>query len=309
MDQIISSVPTIEVSTDTAVEIDSKLPDAEVDVTKSITAEIQPDTYVLTSGGIYTGNMTGKVPTWILDAIQQQLTTGDGNLMSVLDDMKLLLHSLQLGVNQTISQIENTNVSMSALETSLASRINDNQAAILDVYSTRVTHTEAQALAVQAIGATFGGNVDAYIGNLASTYTNATSAVATNIRTLQASYNDQTARIDTVEEVNIQQASELIALDIALDDVISTMIPELQNQIDGQIDTWFYTGEPTMENAPANTYIRRIQHNKACRPAHSALKRPACFYWRLNQGRTAPGNPRAGTTRRYFPAGRHPAAG
>ena len=206
MDEIVSSLPVVEVSTNTIVEIDSTLPDAQIDVTKSITVEIQPDTYVLTSGGIYTGSMTGKVPTWILDAIQQQLTTGDGNITSVLNDMQLLLDGLQLGVNQAISQIENTNVSMSALETSLASRINDNQAAILDVYATRVTATEAQAIAAQAIGSTFGGNVDAYIGNLASVYTAPGSATATNIRTLQASYNDQTARIDTVEEVAMSAA-------------------------------------------------------------------------------------------------------
>lgn len=206
MDEIVSSLPVAEVSTNTIVEIDSTLPDAQIDVTKSITVEIQPDTYVLTSGGIYTGSMTGKVPTWILDAIQQQLTTGDGNITSVLNDMQLLLDGLQLGVNQAISQIENTNVSMSALETSLASRINDNQAAILDVYATRVTATEAQAIAVQAIGSTFGGNVDAYIGNLASVYTAPGSATATNISTLQASYNDQTARIDTVEEVAMSAA-------------------------------------------------------------------------------------------------------
>lgn len=205
MDKIVSSLPAVVVSTNTAVEIDSKLPDAQVDVSKSITVEIQPETYVLTSNGMYTGSMTGSVPTWILDAIQQRLTTGDGNLMSVLDDMKLLLHSLQLGVNQTISQIENTNVSMSALETSLRSKIDANDAAILDVYATKVTPTEAQAIAVQAIGATFNGNVDAYIGNLASVYTNATSAIATDIHTLQVSYNDQTARIDTVEEVSLSK--------------------------------------------------------------------------------------------------------
>ena len=205
MDEIVSNLPIVDVSTGTIVEIDSKLPDVQVDVSKSITVEIQPDTYVLTSSGMYTGNMTGAVPTWILDAIQEQLTTGDGNLMSVIDDIQQLLDTLQLGVNQTISQIENTNTSMSALETSLASRIDANDAAILDVYATKVTPTEAQAIAVQAIGSTFNGNVDAYIGNLASTYTNATSAIATDIRTLQVSYNDQAARIDTVEEVSLSK--------------------------------------------------------------------------------------------------------
>ena len=201
MTELVSTVPAIEISTDTIVEIETALPNLQVNTSESITVEVQPDTYVLSSAGMYTGNMTGKIPTWILDAIQEQLTTGDGNIASVLDDIQLLLNGLQIGVNQAISQIENTNTSMSALETSLNSKIGANDAAILDVYATRVTATEAQTVALQAIGSTFGGNVDAYIGNLASTYTNADSATATNIRTLQASYNEQTTRLDTVEYV------------------------------------------------------------------------------------------------------------
>lgn len=206
MSEIVISLPEVDVSTDSTVEIDSKLPEAAADVTKSITVEIQPENYVLTSGGMYTGNMTGATPTWLLNAIQQQLTTGDGNVTSVLNDMQLLLDDLQLGVNQAISQIENTNVSMSALETSLSSQIGANSADILDVYATRVTADEAQAIATTAIGTTFNGNVDAYIANLASVYTAPGSATATNIATLQASYNDQTARIDTVEEVAVAAA-------------------------------------------------------------------------------------------------------
>lgn len=243
MDEIISSIPVAEVNTDTIVEIDSKLPIAQVDVTESITVEIQPETYVLTSSGMYTGNMTGAVPTWILNAIQEQLTTGDGNLMSVLDDIKLLLDGLQIGVNQSISQIENTNISMSALETSVVSRLNGNDAAILDIYATRVTATEAQAVALQAIGSTFNGNVDAYIGNLASTYTNATSATATNIRTLQASYNNQTARIDTIEEVTISQGTAISVLDTAANTALSKLT-DLEEARDGVVDTFYVTTAP-----------------------------------------------------------------
>lgn len=255
MVEVISSTAISKISTDTAVEIDSKLPDTQLDVTKAITVEIQPENYVLTSGGIYTGNMTGAVPTWILNAIQQQLTTGDGNITSVLDDIKLLLDGLQVGVNQAISQIESTNASMSALETSVVSRLNGNDAAILDVYATKVTPTEAQAIAVQAIGSTFNGNVDAYIGNLASTYTDANSATATNIRTLQASYNEQTARIDTVEEVTISQGTAISILDTSVSSIVNTMLPELQSQIDGVINTWFYDGEPSLLNVPANSWL------------------------------------------------------
>lgn len=205
MAEITSELLEVTVDTDHTVEIDSKLPEVVVDIAKSITVEIQPENYVLTSGGMYTGNMTGATPTWLLNAIQQQLTTGDGNVMSVLDAMQTLLNSVQLGVNQAISQIENTNVSMSALETSLGSRIGSNEAAILDVYATRVTAADAQAIATTAIGTTFGGNIDAYIGNLASVYTAPGSATATNISTLQTSYNDQSARIDALDYVTVDE--------------------------------------------------------------------------------------------------------
>ena len=300
MSEITSELLEVTVDTDATVEIDSTLPEAQVDITKSITAEIQPENYVLTSGGIYTGSLTGAIPTWILDAINQELTTGDGNLSSVLDGIQELLDGLQLGVNQNISQIENTNLSLSALETSLSSQIGANSADILDVYATRVTETEAQAVAVQAIGATFNGNVDAYIGNLASVYTDANSAVATDISTLQASYNGQTARLDTVEYVRTGLFPEWDGLSAPqigeykeeangvfytyvggtlgefndgwmrsqsspysyTDDIVYSLaestgitLEDLKNQIDGVIESWYYSYMPDQTKEPWSTWI------------------------------------------------------
>lgn len=200
-------VGTTSISTevDTEVVITTDLPEVVVDVSKAITAEVSPDTYVLVSDGMFSGNATGGIPNWLLNAIQQELTVGDGNLMSVLDAMQVALDAVQLGVNQTITQVENLALSQSTLATTLGSQIDGNSAAILDVAATRVTEAGALAVANTAIGTTFGGNVNAYINNLASVYTAPGSATATNISTLQASYNDQTARIDTMEYVTTDE--------------------------------------------------------------------------------------------------------
>ena len=290
MTELVSIVPAIEISTDTIVEIETALPNLQVNTSESITVEVQPDTYVLSSAGMYTGNMTGKIPTWILDAIQEQLTTGDGNIASVLDDIQLLLEGLQLGVNQTISQIENTNTSMSALETSLSSRIQGNESAILDVYATKVTPTEAQAIAVQAIGSTFNGNVDAYIGNLASTYTNATSATATNIRTLQASYNEQTVRIDTVEEVTISQGTAISILDTAANTALSKLT-DLEEARDGVVDTFYVTTTPASGMSYGDYWVDTDSWTGTAYVVYryEALDGSSngTLAWRVNRGETA----------------------
>lgn len=194
-----ASTSSVVTDVTTVVELGTELPDVVVDVSKSITAEVSPETYVLVSDGMFSGNATGGIPNWLLNAIEQELTVGDGNLSSVLAAMQVTLDAVQLGVNQNVTQIENLALSQSTLATTLGSQIDGNSAAIIDVAATRVTEAGALAIASTAIGTTFGGNVDAYIGNLASVYTAPGSATATNISTLQTSYNDQTARIDTIE--------------------------------------------------------------------------------------------------------------
>lgn len=177
----------------------------EVVTAESTATELIPDAYVLTSLGIFTGNLDGSIPIWLLDAIDTALTTGDGNITSVLADMQSLIDDLEIGVSQNITQIENTNVSLSSLETSVVSRLDDNDASIVDLATTRVTESEAQTIALSVQQSTFGSDVEAFIGNIASTYVDGSSAIAQDIDTLVASVNGVSASVTQMSIVSVDE--------------------------------------------------------------------------------------------------------
>jgi len=85
--------------------------------------------------------------------------------------------------------------------------------------------------------------------------TGALGATSGYFQELYAEVGDNAASITTIEQVNVSQGSAISALDTSLTGLIDITIPSLQSQIDGVIDTWFYDGEPTILNAPANTWM------------------------------------------------------
>ena len=179
MDTLELEVVEIATNAEVIVEIDSTLSEVSVDAQNSGIIEIQPDTYVLTSDGMYTGTLTGSIPKWLIDAIQNLLTTGTGNVTDTIQGLRDRISLLEVGVNQNKTSILTTDLSFNALETSVISRLNGNEAAIYDLYATKVDTTSATAIAASVISSTFGGNADAYIANIVRSYTDARSATAT----------------------------------------------------------------------------------------------------------------------------------
>lgn len=82
--------------------------------------------------------------------------------LNVVDDLQTALDALETGVNQSISNLESDVLSQSGLITSLRSDVDGNNATIMDVFATKVTATEASAVALNAIQSKFGTDVDAY---------------------------------------------------------------------------------------------------------------------------------------------------
>ena len=189
---------------DNVAQIEATNLDALVDTDKSIVAEVEPKNYVLSSGGMYNGGTPpGQTPQWLLDAVQEQLTTGDGNITSVLQDLQTLVGNLEIGVNQAVARVQNAEESISTLETSVVSRLDTNEAAILDLDATKVTDTEAQAISANVIESTFNtgtATVDAYISGIASTYVDASSAIAQDIDLIVAEQNNISASVTYTSE-------------------------------------------------------------------------------------------------------------
>lgn len=66
----------------------------------------------------------------------------------------------------------------------------------------------------------------------------------------------------TVDEI-AQEKADGVSQDLAdFVDTVTADIDNLQSQIDGQIQTWFYDYEPTAENAPANGWTSTEDKNK-----------------------------------------------
>ena len=162
--------------------------------------QIYNDQFVLSSGDMYgNGNgLVGAIPIWLLSAVQQELTTGDGNLMSVVTGMQVLLDNLQTGVSQAITSLNTLSTSQSGITTALASKVDTNNAAILNVLATKVTEAQAQALVATEIQSSFGNDIDAYIGSIASTYTDADSAIAQEIGLMTTTLNGVSGSISDI---------------------------------------------------------------------------------------------------------------
>jgi hypothetical protein len=176
--------------------------------------QLTSEEFVISSGGMYGGNgLIGQVPEWLMSAVQQELTTGTGNITSVVIGMQSLLDTLQTGVTQAISSLNTLSSSTSSITTGLQSQVTDNKAELLNVLATKVTSTEAQAIVANGISSAFGGNIDAHIGNIASTYVDANSAIAQEVGLLQANLNNVSASVSDISTATVEYVLNTLWVD------------------------------------------------------------------------------------------------
>ena len=215
MNDIVLEASVVNVEPQTEVLIDA-VSDAEAVVLDAV-VRLENNEFVLSSGGMYGGGaLIGSIPAWVLEAVNQRLTTGDGNIAGLVNDLQTALDALETGVNQSISNLESDVLSQSGLITSLRSDVDGNNAAIMNVLATKVTEAQASAVALSAIESTFGADVDAYIGNIASTYVDADSAIATEIDLMQASLNGVNASITDISSITIETVQNPLWIDDGL---------------------------------------------------------------------------------------------
>ena len=261
MEVLTGIITDAEIATNTEVVIDSKLPETDVEVSKSITAEVAPQNYVLSSGGESgASGMLAAIPSWIQSAINQSLLDG-GSLLDAFKAIRDLMAEVERGVHQRISQVENDYVSTSSLTTTLNSRLDGNYATILDMAQTYVTPDSAQAIAVEAMESAFYDPIlgqmtaRAFIGNIAHSYVDENSAIAQDVSLLQADLNGITASITSIDEVILEQTGTSVS-QLASDTAVS--VADLQDQLDHKVDTWFGDVVPTLLNKPAMDWILEI---------------------------------------------------
>lgn len=212
MNDIVLEATVVNIEPQTEVLVDA-VSDAEAVVLDAV-VRLENNEFVLSSGGMYGGGeLIGSIPAWVLEAVSQRLTTGDGNLAGLVNDLQTALNALEAGVHQSISNLESDVLSQSGLITGLRSDVDGNNATIMNVLATKVTDTEATALALNAIQSTFGADVEAFVSNIASTYVDADSAIATEIDMMQASLNGVNASITDISSITIETVQNPLWVD------------------------------------------------------------------------------------------------
>lgn len=187
-------------------------PEIKIDASKSITAEIAPDTYVLGSIGSF-NTASSWVGTYVNELVQESIGTG-GTLADALDLIRTdVMDEIETGVNQVITQIENEYVSNSALTTTLASEIGASRSSILDIVQTYADETSATATAINGLKASLGGDssssaIEAFIGSIAIVHVDANSATAATVDVLTTVYNDLSVELTDTREIAIGEFTE-----------------------------------------------------------------------------------------------------
>jgi hypothetical protein len=209
---LIIDIDDISVSTNSTL-LASNSSDVDV-VTIEPLVQVHDNQFVLSSGNYSSGNgLVGSVPNWLLTVIQQQLTSGDGNVMSVLSSMNEALDALRLGVAQSIASLNAVSLSQSSLLTALRSDVNANNASILNVLATKVDTAAATAIATNAIQSKFGTDVNAFVGNIASTYVDANSSIAQNMNLLNTTLNGVNTNVSDIATLTTESVPNTLWVD------------------------------------------------------------------------------------------------
>lgn len=226
----------------------------DLPVFSPIVAKAEIKKYTLVGDDIYVKRYSNDaIPNWYKELINDIIATNTTitGLKSTID----YLSTLPNEYNQQISELRDADAVMNTKFESLVTRVGSNTAAIAELDITKVDANSASTIARDTVAAYFNdGSAGSWFDNRISTYASTTAVNAMNISTLASTLDNTTVRIDTVEEVSISQNNQLETLNTKLINVVDNIIPELQSQIDGEISTWFYEGEPTLDNAPANTW-------------------------------------------------------
>ena len=162
----------------------------------AIEAVITPDKYVISSCG-YDG-ATQEIPDWLQEVINNSVNTQLTTILEDADDARNWLEDLEKGVNQTIIQVEESNLSLNALVTTVASELKGNIAGYQETITTMVNDKASVAAVDTKIGAIFttdNSDATAFFQNNVKTYADAISANAVSVTNLVASYNDIEVRV------------------------------------------------------------------------------------------------------------------
>ena len=173
------------------------------------TVEATSNTYVISSGGMYSrgGSVPGSIPQWLDKAVTQAIADGTVSLSQAISDLNTYVHNLENGVNQSIVQLQNEDVRLDGLITTVKTDSDNAIAAINETLVTKITATDAEAISSQVLAAEFDGvasNSGSWVAQQLSTHADEISANTSNVEaaissitSLDGRHEATAARVDT----------------------------------------------------------------------------------------------------------------
>jgi hypothetical protein len=187
-------------------QIETGLDDTNVILDNAARVEVEPYEYSLTSSGLYTGNLTGEVPTWVANYVTNELATSNAlDTNPIVTGLRGELTTLENGVNQNVTNLATANGMLSALQTTVTSNYNEQTSSIGSLSVTVAGKQDTATLASDVQQSLFEGDVDTYIEKLTTTYARDNLAYSIDHQTLSATVGDIGASVTQVSVASVDE--------------------------------------------------------------------------------------------------------
>ena len=144
--------PTARVNTNAAVAVVSDNIQIDTNIVHKHNIELNANNYVLTTEGAL-GLATGGTPQWLSGALDTILAGDFTEIEELISNLKIIVGSLEDGVNQQISSLNDGLQAQNIKIDSNVSRIEDSESAILNVENTYATEDFAVATSTDVLAA------------------------------------------------------------------------------------------------------------------------------------------------------------
>lgn len=176
----------------------------EIEVLTPISVEAEVQKYTLVGDDIYVKRyVNDNIPIWYKDLIDNVINSN--STVNSQQDAIDYLNTLGLGFSQSITSLQNKDVQIDSAIESLVTSNGANTSAIGQLEATKVTASEATAIANNSIGSYFGNEANSWFNSKISTYSSAITSNTNSISTLSSSLNGANVRIDDISTVSIDE--------------------------------------------------------------------------------------------------------
>lgn len=230
--------------------------DVEVVKSSDPIVEVVTNNYTISSSGVYSS--IGNDTSWISDAINNIVTDNGVDLDSLRLDLLTYIDNIAEGVNQNITRLDNEDIRLNNIETTVKTYSDSNLAIAVDLLETKIANDVSQATDIETLYTRFTQNdyfTAAWYNSINQTTTNALEAQSLTLDAVTSSIDNATTGLTaTADAVSYLKTKVGIADDPANETGLLQAVKILQGQVDGTVETFMRNEVPVDTNgAPLTT--------------------------------------------------------